>query len=248
MHVRASKGQRFVAYLIDFLMIGFAAGLINNLILRMTGFQTEINAAAENFLTSYRALLTSQSEANLEAVNQDLGVYLIKLLQQTAFGLITEFVIAMPYFIILPYYWDGKTVGRNVAGVKVVNKDGSKPSISILILREFVGTFILYMVLGGIFVIVSAIVVLVNNKSLVDYISKTELEDYKLTNRQANENSFNQNDYNNDNSNDNYNNNDYGNYSNSNDSTDNTIEPNYRDVSDEDEKSDDNNNDEYKVF
>jgi uncharacterized RDD family membrane protein YckC len=64
--------------------------------------------------------------------------------------LLISVIIGLGYTIILPYYYDGKTLGRQIVGTKVVRMDGQRLTISQLILREVVGKALFWVVTLGI--------------------------------------------------------------------------------------------------
>lgn len=64
--------------------------------------------------------------------------------------IVISIIIGFAYTIILPYYYDGKTLGRQIVGTKVVRPDGGKLRLSQLVYREVVGKAIFWLVTLGI--------------------------------------------------------------------------------------------------
>ena len=64
--------------------------------------------------------------------------------------LLISVVISLGYTILLPYFYDGKTLGRQIVGTKVVRVDGSKLRLSQLVYREVVGKALFWIVTLGI--------------------------------------------------------------------------------------------------
>ena len=48
------------------------------------------------------------------------------------------FIAMILYNVVLPFYWNGKTIGRHVCGIQVCSTNGSKLSFGQLILREVI--------------------------------------------------------------------------------------------------------------
>jgi uncharacterized RDD family membrane protein YckC len=46
-------------------------------------------------------------------------------------------VIGILYYIVLPFFYDGKTMGRQIVGIKVISANGEKLSLVQLAIREF---------------------------------------------------------------------------------------------------------------
>lgn len=83
------------------------------------------------------------------------------------------------YFVAIPYYLDGQTLGKKVFRLKIVNEKNNKPSIGELFLREIIAkVFIDFLSLG--LTIVVSFIIMTNRedyRSLSDIISKTKVID-----------------------------------------------------------------------
>jgi uncharacterized RDD family membrane protein YckC len=64
--------------------------------------------------------------------------------------LLMSILIGLAYTIILPYFYDGKTLGRQIVGTKVVRVDGTKLRLSQLVYREVVGKALFWVLTLGI--------------------------------------------------------------------------------------------------
>ncbi|WP_078597696.1 RDD family protein [Evansella clarkii] len=78
------------------------------------------------------------------------------------------------YFIILPVIWSGYTIGKWVAGIRIVRVDGKKTGIGTMLLRELIGPLI-YALTFGIALIVSIFMVVLreDSRSIHDFIAGT---------------------------------------------------------------------------
>ncbi|WP_332628776.1 RDD family protein [Halalkalibacter flavus] len=78
------------------------------------------------------------------------------------------------YYLLLPVFWYGYTIGKKALGIRIVRVDGEKVGIGTMLLRELVGGFI-YVITLGITVIVSAFMVGLRDdkRSIHDMIAGT---------------------------------------------------------------------------
>ena len=91
--------------------------------------------------------------------------------------------LMLVYQVIVPMFWAKQTVGRMVAGVRVMKLNSSeKPGFGSLLVRELVGGYIFNTLLSSTFVfpILNYMFSRNRGRSLADMISKIRLVDYKL--------------------------------------------------------------------
>jgi len=83
-------------------------------------------------------------------------------------------VITFLYFLLLPLFWNGYTIGKKILGIRIVKMNGENVGIGNMLLRELVGRLI-YIITFGIGIIVSAIMVAVreDKRSIHDLIAGT---------------------------------------------------------------------------
>jgi len=83
-------------------------------------------------------------------------------------------VITFLYFLLLPLFWNGYTIGKKIIGIRIVKMNGENVGIGNMLLREFVGRLI-YIITFGIGIIVSAIMVAAreDKRSIHDLIAGT---------------------------------------------------------------------------
>lgn len=170
-YLNATSFQRFLAYLIDYFVILF----ISSIILSFVPFYTVQSEAMMDMLESFM-------------VNPEADIILaVNLLRTASICLLVQSLVMVPliivYQVVLPRCWKSQTLGRLIAGVRVMKHDKDEvPSVGKLILRETIGGFILNTLL-----IQTMIVPLLNlilsrerGRSLADLIGGTRLVDYKL--------------------------------------------------------------------
>lgn len=79
------------------------------------------------------------------------------------------------YSLLLPVLWFGYTVGKKLLDIRIVKMDGSQVGIGTMLLRVFVGMYLVYGITLGIGAIVSAIMVAAreDKRSIHDLIAGT---------------------------------------------------------------------------
>ena len=168
----AMSYQRFLAFIIDFFIINLVATLILNLI-PLYVFHSD------QLMDMYSGMTEMIMNNDIESLIELLKSACILLLLQTAVFVPIIFV----YQIILPMFWKPQTLGRLVAGVRVMKLNSNeKAGIGSLMVRELVGGYIFNIMFVQSFVIPILNYVFSRNRgrSLADMISKTRLIDYKL--------------------------------------------------------------------
>lgn len=168
----AMSYQRFLAFIIDFFIINLVATFILNLI-PLYVFHSE------QLMDMYSGMTEMIMNNDIESLIELLKSACILLLLQTAVFVPIIFV----YQIILPMFWKPQTLGRLVAGVRVMRLNSDeKAGIGSLMVRELVGGYIFNVMFVQSFVIPILNYVFSRNRgrSLADMISKTRLVDYKL--------------------------------------------------------------------
>lgn len=176
-HSKATKTQRFVAYLIDFLVIDICVGLLSYGVRSFIHFDADMVVSMQNnflekfidyFLepgTENKSTMISYFQSYLKYYFTNLGI---------TWG-VSLFVVGI-YLVIIPMFCNAKTLGRMAMKVEIVQKDGSKVTKKNIIMRELVGTLLFYVFLGSFSIFLATIIlVTTTGRSLVDFIGKTNL-------------------------------------------------------------------------
>lgn len=193
--MNATKPQRFVVYLIDFLVIGTITSIISKIVYLVLPIDTSQIVIYEEMLSQE---LTKFIQAAYGGMNYDLSRLkdiFIEILKYSLVDFAITAAIYLPvvigYLVILPIIWDKQTLGRGLVKAKVVGIDGNKPSKKQIIIREVVGTYLFYCILGGPLIFVTILLIAIKGRSLVDYVSKTNLvSTIEMNNSSSNNNSF----------------------------------------------------------
>ena len=180
-YIKASNGQRFVAFLIDAILIAGAAFGLMFAVLAIIKFDfSRYNELIDKISeTYYNYLRTGNNELLIEFENmarEFMGLYMIR----TGIYYAMVALIILLYLVVLPYFWKYQTLGRLFAKVKIISRDNNlTPSFGRLAFRELFGTFIFYYLINTVLILISGILCLSSNRSLVDMLSRTELVYYK---------------------------------------------------------------------
>ena len=180
-YIKASNGQRFLAYLIDAILIAGAAFGLMFAVLAISHYDfARYNELIDKISeTYYNYLRTGNTELLTEfesMAKEFMGLYMIRT---GAYYAMVALIILL-YLVVLPYFWQYQTLGRLFARVKIISRDNNlRPSFGRLMLREIVGTFFFYYVINFVLILISGILCLSSNRSLVDMLSRTELVYYK---------------------------------------------------------------------
>lgn len=169
----ANNSQRFFAYFIDFTIISFVVSMITSTVFAIMNFDVTMKeqiikkVVEEIYVVVETGYIDNFMYYNIELLKY-LMVELVVLIGCAA-------LVFVGYLVILPHYWDKQTVGRMLSKTKVLMLDDKKLTIKAIILREFVGSFLLYYCLGTIPLLISVLMLNKEQRSLVDRISGTKL-------------------------------------------------------------------------
>lgn len=123
--------KRFLAYLIDIILVGTIMGIISTI-----------------FTTKNATVLSNQFlELNEQVINTklDFGIYYSRVaditlsLDRENFMInIINCVIIILYFVVLPLYKNGQTLGKKIFKIKIVREDKEDLTANELIIRNIV--------------------------------------------------------------------------------------------------------------
>lgn len=123
--------KRFLAYLIDIILVGTIMGIISAI-----------------FITKNATVLSNQFlELNEQVINTklDFGIYYSRVaditlsLDRENFMInIINCVIIILYFVVLPLYKNGQTLGKKIFKIKIVREDKEDLTANELIIRNIV--------------------------------------------------------------------------------------------------------------
>ena len=170
----ATKTQRFVTFLIDYVLLSIIASYLGLLFARIFSYDTSATQSYYQLLLQEASNIMSGTGSE-ESLMFYFRQYLVHSLIDRCFDLSGFLLLVVGLLIILPKFWKGFTLGRKATHLVLVNNKGEKATIKNYLLRELLGTFLLYAAFGGILMFISLIIILVKNRSLVDLVSGTHL-------------------------------------------------------------------------
>lgn len=169
----ASKWQRFAAFMIDMILIYTISYFLLILAYKIFGYVSNRSELLDAFVKDFEAFLKGKDNSvyyrAMDRFYAFLNVYFIESLYST----ICNFIIGAIYLVLIPLFANFQTLGRLAARVKVVTTYGEKPKLKNLLLREIVGA--LFLQTSAICLIVSIVLVVKKDGSVIDYISRCRL-------------------------------------------------------------------------
>ncbi len=162
--MRSSAIRRFGSHFIDDLLTSLVSIFFIGFILQETAQIMQISYDVENGLITWAEYWRMYVDI--------LGSMVLKL------G-IPELCVGLVYMVVLPYYWNGKTIGRHIVGVQLKMQDGSELKFWTIFVREFVFKMLWWTITLGIGAIVDFIMVAARKDKLTlrDLVTGTEVVD-----------------------------------------------------------------------
>ncbi|MDI9498685.1 MAG: RDD family protein [Bacillota bacterium] len=159
----AAKGRRFGAYLLDSLFLSIPSSII--VIVYLVTTIGNLAATDWSGLEEYRGYSENPFaepifDFTFSLIGNMFILYLVLLLISTL------------YMVVIPVLTGGRTPGKMILKLRPVSTSGYTLSRGSIFLRQFVGLGLLSAISGGITTIVSAVMILVNEKrqGIHDYI------------------------------------------------------------------------------
>ena len=177
---KATTGQKFLAFLVDGLILSaFAIGL-SALIFFLMGFNySAYTAARSEMMTNYVLYISygGNYEQSFNLAASEYNKYSLVFYPILDSMYLVGIII---YFVVIPHFWEKQTVGRMLLKIKVIGRTGDvNAGLKRTIIREVVGTWLFYVVsyslLSGIVIIISGIMILMSGRGIPDRISGTDM-------------------------------------------------------------------------
>lgn len=126
----ASFSKRFLAYIIDLTILVLFLGIASSLVLNMDNqkvLNDELKIVENQFIEGKISTYTY--------LNQASNIY-HEIDKERVMLSIINIVYILIYFIILPFYNDGKTYGKKLIGIRVIREDENELTLNDLIYRN----------------------------------------------------------------------------------------------------------------
>ena len=175
--VYTSNGKRFLAILIDLIIVSVIANFVTILLYLILGVdKTNYDITRTTLLTDFYSYMTDNTEKSYLALMDTFNDFLQYFFLDKIISLTAFLIVGIIYFTIIPLISDNyQTLGRLAGGIKVINKENFKYNKSRMFVREICFFIIPYLIFGFLFLGVSGIVALASKKSLTDLMSRTRL-------------------------------------------------------------------------
>lgn len=138
--MEAKFSKRLFAYIIDILILGIVLFLTNMIIPKsndIKNLNVKLDVLNDRYLNqeiSFKEYSNNYLEINYESDRENIVYTIVNII----------FVIG--YFIVLPYFLNGQTIGKKLLKIKVINQTG-KLNITSLIIRNLIINGLAYMLI-----------------------------------------------------------------------------------------------------
>lgn len=135
--ISATFSKRLAAFIIDILLISFISSIVT-LPIPISDNYSKLSKEATSIFTDY------------EQGKIDIKTYFVRSADisydmSREIGLSTIITVGMfiLYFIVFQFYYGGRTIGKRLLGIKIVDMDGNIPNINMIAIRSLIVNFIL---------------------------------------------------------------------------------------------------------
>ena len=138
--MNASFGKRFVAYIVDVILLGIIVGLIWTFVpanSQLSALEKQLNEKTQECLSE---------DVDYNQCIKDMGVISYKIDRELIVKNIVNFVAIILYFVVFQYFNKGRTVGKMLMGIKIEKNDNGALKLNDVALRSlFVNAIIFNM-------------------------------------------------------------------------------------------------------
>ncbi|BCG57741.1 RDD family protein [Paenibacillus sp. URB8-2] len=91
-------------------------------------------------------------------------------------GRLSRDILTTAYMVLVPVFWNGRTIGKRICGIRIQKLDGTSPGIGSMLLRNGL-CWLLYSYTYGIAIIISIVMVIVrkDRRAIHDFAGGTEV-------------------------------------------------------------------------
>lgn len=139
--MNASFKKRCISYLIDLIIIGLLLGIIMGIKEKdekVSGLRSDLNIVTE---------LYGNNEIKFPEYFERSTMISQQIDQECVIYTIFNIVFILGYFVLIPYFWNGQTVGKKIMNIKVVSSVSEKASLVQYLIRNSICNGLGYMIL-----------------------------------------------------------------------------------------------------
>lgn len=136
---KASLGKRILAYLIDIILVFIIVILLEALLPKNNNIEIlnrELNDTTDQYFSK---------QINFSVYFNQTALIFKDLDEARIMYSVINAVLIFIYFIFIPYFFDGKTLGKKILGIKTVRNDGEYLSLKNLVVKNMIDTGLMYM-------------------------------------------------------------------------------------------------------
>lgn len=134
---KASLSRRILAFLIDFALVTVIVVAISSLLPKNNNIDV-LNREFNDTVNNMENVNFSVSFNQIALIYKDLD-------QARIMYSVINAVMIFIYFIFIPYFFDGKTVGKKILKIKTVRNDKECLSLKNLVIKNMIDTGLMYM-------------------------------------------------------------------------------------------------------
>lgn len=134
---KASLLRRLLAFLIDFALVTIIVVAISSLLPKNNNIDV-LNREFNDTVSNMENVSFSVSFNQMALIYKDLD-------QARIMYSVINAVMIFIYFIFIPYFFDGKTVGKKILKIKTVRNDKECLSLKNLVIKNMIDTGLMYM-------------------------------------------------------------------------------------------------------
>lgn len=136
---KASLGKRILAYLIDIILVFIIVILLEALLPKNNNIEIlnrELNGTTDQYFSK---------QINFSVYFNQTALIFKDLDEARIMYSVINAVLIFIYFIFIPYFFDGKTLGKKILGIKTVRNDREYLSLKNLVVKNMIDTGLMYM-------------------------------------------------------------------------------------------------------
>ena len=114
------------------------------------------------------------------SIFKEVAVSIAMILKIARAGMLYA-IFLLSYYMIVPIFWSGQTIGKKVYRIKVVNEDGSDIDYRVLFFREAICRILIRTLSFGFTSVIALITMIMrkDKKTFADVFAKTKVIDIK---------------------------------------------------------------------